>query len=99
MPMRPYAELRVEHGQIGAGYGHSTPAAEAAVAAAAQIGLVLETTYTGKAMAQLLADAASGRLDRKRVLFLHTYSSVDLAPLLARAPADVPDGVRRALTL
>jgi 1-aminocyclopropane-1-carboxylate deaminase/D-cysteine desulfhydrase-like pyridoxal-dependent ACC family enzyme len=97
LPMRPYADLRVEHDQIGAGYGHSTPAAEAAVAAAARVGLVLETTYTGKAMAQLFADAASGRLDRKRVLFLHTYSSVDLGPLLAHTPADLPDGVRRVL--
>jgi 1-aminocyclopropane-1-carboxylate deaminase/D-cysteine desulfhydrase-like pyridoxal-dependent ACC family enzyme len=98
MPMRPYAELRVEHGQIGAGYGHSTPAAEAAVVAAARVGLLLETTYTGKAMAQLLADAAAGRLDRKRVLFWHTYSSVDLAPLLAHTPAEIPEGVRRALS-
>jgi D-cysteine desulfhydrase len=80
-------DLRVEHGQIGRGYGHSTGAAEQAVARSAEFGLALETTYTGKAMAQLLVDAGAGRLDGKRVLFLHTYSSVDLAPLLARAPA------------
>jgi D-cysteine desulfhydrase len=69
-------ELRVEHGQLGRGYGHPTPAAIAAVEAAARLGLRLETTYTGKVMAQLIADAESGRLDGKRVLFIHSYSSV-----------------------
>ena len=34
-----------------------------------------------------LADAASGRLDGKDVLFLHSYSSVDLGPLLAAGDA------------
>ena len=56
------------------------------MARAAAAGLRLEPTYTGKAMAALLADAASGALDGKRVLFLNTYSSVDLAPLLAGGP-------------
>ncbi len=37
-------------------------------------------------MAALLADARAGRLDGKRVLFWHTYSSVDLGPLIARSP-------------
>jgi 1-aminocyclopropane-1-carboxylate deaminase/D-cysteine desulfhydrase-like pyridoxal-dependent ACC family enzyme len=68
--------LRIEHGQIGRGYGHPTAAALAAVEAAAGAGLRLETTYTGKVMAQLLADATSGNLDGKRVLFIHSYSSV-----------------------
>jgi transaldolase len=34
----------------------------------------------------LLADAAAGRLDGKRVLFWHTYSGVDLGPLIATGP-------------
>jgi D-cysteine desulfhydrase len=79
--------LRVEHGQFGGLYGRSTPAADEAVARAAGVGLQLETTYTGKALAALLADARAGRLDGKRVLFLHSYSSADFAPLLANAPA------------
>jgi D-cysteine desulfhydrase len=78
--------LRIDHTQFGGLYGRATPAAEEAVARAADVGLHLETTYTGKALAALLADARSGRLDGKRVLFLHSYSSADLAPLLADAP-------------
>jgi 1-aminocyclopropane-1-carboxylate deaminase/D-cysteine desulfhydrase-like pyridoxal-dependent ACC family enzyme len=66
--------LEVAHGQIGAGYGFVTNAALAAVAAAARVGLVLEPTYTGKAMAQLLADADAGLLDGKRVLFVQTFA-------------------------
>ena len=89
--------LRVEHDQLGRGYGHATIAAQLAVAAAAKVGLKLETTYTGKAMAQLMADAASGRLRGKRVLFINTYSSVDLAPLLARTPT-LPPSVERVLS-
>jgi hypothetical protein len=48
-------------------------------------------------MAALLADAASGALDGKRVLFLSTYSSVDLAPLVARGPgrAALPRALQR----
>jgi D-cysteine desulfhydrase len=80
------AELRVEHRQFGGGYGRATPASDAAVERAAAVGLRLEPTYTGKAMAALLADAESGKLDGKRVLYLHTYNSVDLAPLLAGGP-------------
>ncbi len=80
------APFTVAHAQFGGRYGQSTKAAEAAVDQAATVGLRCETTYTGKVMAQLLADAASGRLDGKRVLFWHTYSAVDLQPLLGEAP-------------
>jgi 1-aminocyclopropane-1-carboxylate deaminase/D-cysteine desulfhydrase-like pyridoxal-dependent ACC family enzyme len=76
----------VEHGFFGGAYGRATPASDDAVARAAAVGLPLEPTYTGKAMAALLADAAAGRLDGKRVLFIDTYSSVDLAPLVAGGP-------------
>ena len=76
----------VEHRFFGGGYGRATPASDNAVARAAAVGLALEPTYTGKAMAALLADADAGLLDGKRVLFLNTYSSVDLAPLVAGGP-------------
>jgi 1-aminocyclopropane-1-carboxylate deaminase/D-cysteine desulfhydrase-like pyridoxal-dependent ACC family enzyme len=98
--MVPAAErlpsLRIEHGFFGGAYGRATPAALDAVTRAAAVGVRLEPTYTGKAMAALLSDAASGRLDGKRVLFFHTYNGVDLGPLLVRAPdpARVP-GLRR----
>jgi 1-aminocyclopropane-1-carboxylate deaminase/D-cysteine desulfhydrase-like pyridoxal-dependent ACC family enzyme len=81
--------LRVEHGFFGGAYGRPTPAAQAAVVRAAAVGLHLEPTYTGKAMAALLADADAGRLDGRRVLFVDTFNSVDLAPLLA-----TPSGAR-----
>jgi 1-aminocyclopropane-1-carboxylate deaminase/D-cysteine desulfhydrase-like pyridoxal-dependent ACC family enzyme len=91
------APLSVEHRFFGGGYGRATARAEDAVARAAAVGLTLEPTYTGKAMAALLADAASGALDGKRVLFLSTYSSVDLAPLVAGGPglSALPAPLRR----
>jgi len=70
----PPPPLRIVHDQIGPGYGHDTPAALAACEAAAKVGLDLEPTYTGKAMAGLMADASSGRLDGQRVLFINTYA-------------------------
>lgn len=76
----------VERRFFGGGYGRATPASDQAVARAAALGLPLEPTYTGKAMAALLADAAAGALDGKRVLFIDTYSSVELAPLVAGGP-------------
>jgi len=57
--------------QIGAGYGHRTPAAERAAARAAKEGLSLDPVYTAKAMAGLLALRDEGRLSGP-VLFVHT---------------------------
>ncbi len=88
-------KLRVEHRFFGGAYGRATPASEAAVRDAAAAGLALETTYTGKALAALLADARAGRLDGKRVLYWHTYSSADLSPLVRAAPP--PEAWPRAL--
>lgn len=66
------------------GYGVVTPETTAAVEAAAAAGVKLETTYTGKAMAALLADAAQGALDGQHVLFWDTYNSAPMP-----APGDV----------
>jgi D-cysteine desulfhydrase len=76
------ARVRVETRFCGR-YGLATPASRAAVAAAARAGLALDPIYTGKVMAALLADAHAGRLDGKRILFLHSHNSVDLAPFIA----------------
>jgi len=84
------ADLAVEHGFFGGGYGTVTAVAEEAVARAAGGGLLLETTYTGKTAAALRAHAARGQLDGKTVLLLDTFSSVDLAPLLAGARPEGP---------
>jgi D-cysteine desulfhydrase len=82
LPARPAANLELRHGYIGAGYGHPTPAAEAAVAAFAErAGLRLETTYSGKAAAALLDTAAS---QPGPLLFWHTYSAADISTWIER---------------
>lgn len=66
------------------GYGVVTPETLEAVRLAAASGIRLETTYTGKAFAAMVADARAGELAGRRVLFWDTYSS-------AAMPAPGPD--------
>ena len=47
------------------------------------LGLTLETTYTGKAMAALLADWRRG--EAFNPLYWHTYNSADMGKFLANA--------------
>jgi 1-aminocyclopropane-1-carboxylate deaminase/D-cysteine desulfhydrase-like pyridoxal-dependent ACC family enzyme len=83
----PDLELRPEF--LGAGYAETTLAATAAVAMAKEFaGWRLETTYTGKALAALIADARAGRLAQRRVLFWNTYNSAPYPSDLAEAPLD-----------
>ncbi len=70
--------LTVDHRFFGGAYGRVTDAAGTAVERGRELGLVLETTYTGKAFAALLADVEAGRLAGKRALFWNTFSSVPL---------------------
>jgi D-cysteine desulfhydrase len=78
------ARVVVLDGFMGERYGAETPAAAAAIAAASDLaGLHLDPVYTGKAMAALLAHP---HFAGRRVLFWHTKSTADLAPLLARCP-------------
>jgi D-cysteine desulfhydrase len=68
----PETPVDVVGGYIGPGYGKPSPeGAEAAALAATTEGLLLDQTFTAKAMAALVADARAGRLDGP-VLFLHT---------------------------
>ena len=67
--------LRVRDAFFGDGYAKPTAEAQDAVELAAAQGLRLETTYTGKALAALIADARCGQLTDKTVLFWNTYSS------------------------
>lgn len=60
--------------QLGAGYGESTPLAEEAVRLATHDDLLVETTYTGKALAALIQDARAG-VAGNAPLYWHTYSS------------------------
>lgn len=84
--------LVIDASQLGSGYGASTPESEAATAAAAADGLVLDPTYTAKAFAAALADARAGKA--RRPLFWQTLSSAPLDVLAAGAP-DLPDWARK----
>jgi len=82
--------------QLGPGYGAATDAARAAVAAAADQGLRLETTYTGKCLAGLLERARQAGSPGP-LLFWNTFNAVDVeasapAPLAAAA---LPPVLRR----
>lgn len=71
----PTAEgLRVRRDQIGAGYATLTaPTAEALTLAARTAGLVLDPTYTGRAMAGLIAAVRDGDIrPGERTVFVHT---------------------------
>jgi D-cysteine desulfhydrase len=58
----------------------------------------LDVAYTGKALAGLIADARSGALSGKRVLFWNTYNAADLSPLSSRATCDhIPRSLRAYL--
>jgi D-cysteine desulfhydrase len=85
--------------QLGPGYGAVTPAARAAVAAAAAQGLEIETTYTGKCLAALIERTQRQGAPRGPILFWNTFNAVDVeksapAPLDPRA---LPRSLRRFL--
>ena len=67
-------ELAIDRGQIGAGYAAVTePVREALKLAARTEGLFLDPTYTGRALAGLIARTAPVGLARQgRVVFLHS---------------------------
>jgi len=76
------ANISMHHGFFGPGYAHSTAATEEAIGfAKSQLGITLESTYTGKAMAALLAAMQKPGADELNFLYWHTYNSV---------PFDVP---------
>lgn len=71
------AQLHVVEGQLGGGYGHSTPAAVTAQTAMADAGIVVDLTYGAKACAALDSLAGSFR----HLCFWHTFD-----PRLAISP-------------
>jgi D-cysteine desulfhydrase len=93
------ADFPVVTGQVGAGYGASTPAAEAAVEAALDADLHLETTYTGKCLAEIRERAGRGALGGGPVLFWNTFNSVDVKRRTPRPsdPAELPRSLRQLL--
>lgn len=70
-------EFVTDQAQIGDGYGLPTAAAlEALVLVARTEALVLDPTYTAKAMAGLIADVRAGRIaPEDTIVFLHTGGS------------------------
>jgi D-cysteine desulfhydrase len=84
------ARYRFRDEFFAGGYARSNAQTDAAVARARdELGLRLESTYTGKAMAALLSDLDSGRLDGRSVLFWNTYNSRPL-PAPPDAAPDTP---------
>ncbi|MDH4048358.1 MAG: pyridoxal-phosphate dependent enzyme [Gammaproteobacteria bacterium] len=73
--------IRIRHSFFAGGYAHSDPSIENAVHLAdEQLGLTLESTYTGKAMAALLSDIKQND-SVDECLFWNTYNSVPLTPV------------------
>jgi 1-aminocyclopropane-1-carboxylate deaminase/D-cysteine desulfhydrase-like pyridoxal-dependent ACC family enzyme len=91
---RAIASVRIDHRELGRGYGLPTPASEAARELGASEGLTLDDTYTSKALACLLRDAAGERRGQK-LLYWHTLSSASMA----RFTRDVPEAPERFVKL
>jgi D-cysteine desulfhydrase len=92
------ARLQFRTGFLGEGYAKTNDATERAIAVAGdKLGIGLEATYTGKAMAALLHDLDRSHDGRDNVLFWNTYNSRPLAADVAR-PTDtdrLPESFRR----
>ena len=67
--------MLVEPDFVGEGYGYVTAAGQSAVSAAESDGIHLETTYTGKALAALMAHVKQRRVGWRNVLFWNTFNS------------------------
>ncbi|MGD0058339.1 MAG: pyridoxal-phosphate dependent enzyme [Verrucomicrobiia bacterium] len=82
---------------LGDGYGRFTGTGiRAAVLMQRHAGIPMNGTYSAKAFAALLADAANGTLAGKTILFWNTYNSRDLAAMTADADyRQLPTGFHR----
>jgi D-cysteine desulfhydrase len=79
-------KIRLRHSFFGEGYAHTTPEADEAIAfAKEQLQIRLESTYTGKAMAALLADLKEPGSEALNVLFWNTYYAMPIT-----VPTDRP---------
>jgi 1-aminocyclopropane-1-carboxylate deaminase/D-cysteine desulfhydrase-like pyridoxal-dependent ACC family enzyme len=90
--------IRLRHSFFAGGYAHRNIETDSAVKFAADyLGLRLETTYTGKAMAALLRDARETR--DEHVLFWNTYNSMPLPAAADNVSTDrLPQEFHRYLT-
>ena len=80
--------LRFRDEFFGEGYAISNAATDRAIELAQDdLGLTLESTYSGKAMAALLQDASDPELADQSLLFWNTYNSRSL-PVTSETPDD-----------
>ncbi len=95
----PFVNIQPRDEFLGPGYAIPTPAAREAIELLKRhAGLALDDTYTGKAMAALIADARSGALADRRVLFWHSYNSRPFPPGIDRAPIErLPEALQHYL--
>jgi 1-aminocyclopropane-1-carboxylate deaminase/D-cysteine desulfhydrase-like pyridoxal-dependent ACC family enzyme len=78
------SDLAYIDSELGRGYAHLTEADVRAVREARELeGLLIEGTYTGKALAAVL-ELGKGLGRRESVLFLDTYNSADLSRQVSR---------------
>lgn len=92
------ARIRYRHGFVGDGYARPTPECESAVAFAYdELSLELEKTYTGKAMAALLADAVDDAYEGAPVAFWNTFNARPLpgVPDIELEDTGLPDDFAR----
>jgi 1-aminocyclopropane-1-carboxylate deaminase/D-cysteine desulfhydrase-like pyridoxal-dependent ACC family enzyme len=79
-------KLRFRDEFFADGYAQSNPATESAIKfGREEIGLTLDATYSGKAMAALLHDLSRDDLAEKKMMFWNTYNSRAL-PVTAERP-------------
>lgn len=79
-------DFTVRHEFYGDGYAHFTEeGAAAARLMRDKTGIPMNGSYSAKAFAAIMADAARGDLKDKTVLFWNTFNSRDLTPLIQNA--------------
>jgi D-cysteine desulfhydrase len=87
-------ELTMLHRFCGKGYGYATQTGLRAVRRARdEEGLALDTTYTGKAMAAMLAFMGDPKQRHARALFVHTWA----IPSPCEGPSAIPRNIERWL--
>jgi D-cysteine desulfhydrase/L-cysteate sulfo-lyase len=72
LPTVPGVEILLDDGQLGPGYGRPTESAEEASRLLGRTeGILVDPIYTAKALAGLIALAATGALSGRRAVFWH----------------------------
>jgi D-cysteine desulfhydrase len=92
------ADFLLDASQLGAGYGSETDSAREALAAARNSGIELETTYTAKCLAALLAHSRKSSALAGPVLFWNTFNGSQVStPPPQLAASALPSTVQRLL--